>query len=105
MGGWENWDEVPELLAETGVCLDTSFSSESIDPLRDGYWDDKNTEMMDAERFMEIIRAFGPSRILFGSDSPWTDQKKSREFIEKLPLSSEELEQVLGGNAAGLLGL
>ncbi|MBQ7658544.1 MAG: amidohydrolase family protein [Butyrivibrio sp.] len=105
MGGWTNWDEVPYHLADTGVYLDTSFSSESIEPLDDGYWDDKDTRMMDADQYMEIIRAFGPERILFGSDSPWTDQKRSREFIEKLPLSGDELRLILGGNAERILDI
>ena len=103
MGGWTNWDEVPEFLADTGVYLDTSFSSEYLEPLDDGYWDDKDTKMMDLDQYMTIIRAFGAERILFGSDSPWIDQKKSRQFIEKLPLSEEELKLILGGNAERLL--
>ena len=103
MGGWTNWDEVPELLADTGVYLDTSFSSEYIEPNGDGYWDDKDIRMMDSDQYMEIIRVFGAERILFGSDSPWTDQKKSRQFIEKLPLSESEQRLVLGGNAEKIL--
>ena len=105
MGGWTNWDEVPELLADTGVYLDTSFSSEYIEPNDDGYWDDKDTRMMNSDQYMDIIRTFRPERIIFGSDSPWTNQKRSRQFIENLPLSEAELEYVLGGNAAKLLGI
>ena len=105
MGGWTNWDEVPDVLAGTGVYLDTSFSSEYIEPNGDGYWDDKDTRMMDEGQYMEIIRSFGAERILFGSDSPWTDQKRSRQFIEKLPLSEEELGLVMGGNAQRLLNI
>ena len=103
MGGWTNWDEVPELLADTGVYLDTSFSSDYIEPNGDGYWDDKDTRMLDSNGYMKIIRAFGPERMLFGSDSPWTNQKESRQFIEKLPLSEEEQKLILGENAAKLL--
>ena len=103
MGGWTNWDEVPELLADTGVYLDTSFSSDYIESNGDGYWDDKDTRMLDSNGYMKIIRAFGPERMLFGSDSPWTNQKESRQFIEKLPLSEEEQKLILGENAAKLL--
>ena len=103
MGGWTNWDEVPELLADTGVYLDTSFSSDYIEPNGDGYWDDKDTRMLDSNGYMKIIRAFGPERMLFGSDSPWTNQKESRQFIEKLPLSEKEQKLILGENAAKLL--
>ena len=103
MGGWTNWDEVPELLADTGVYLDTSFSSDYIEPNGDGYWDDKDTRMLDSNGYMKIIRAFGSERMLFGSDSPWTNQKESRQFIEKLPLFEEEQKLILGENAANLL--
>ena len=105
MGGWTNWDEVPQLFAETGVYLDTSFSSERITPLSDGYWDDKPQDMMDADGYMKIIDALGPERILFGSDSPWTDQKESMGFLRRLPLGEEDMTGILGGNAAKLLGL
>ncbi len=103
MGGWRNWEEVPELLADTGVYLDTSFSSGRIEPLNDGYWDDKDIQMMDADQFVKIIRAFGAGRIVFGSDSPWTNQKKSREFIESIPLEADEIAMILGGNAGKIL--
>ena len=103
MGGWRNWEEVPDLLAETNAFLDSSFASEDIEPLADGYWDDKDKSMLSQEEFLGIVRAFGPERILFGSDSPWTNQKKSREFIETLPISREEVQMILGENAGKLL--
>ena len=104
MGGWRNWDEVPELLADTGACIDTAFSTEEFPPLPDGYWDDKSTAMLDAEESIKIIRAFGSDHVLFGTDSPWSDQKQSLEFMKKLPLSREELDNILCNNAERLLG-
>ena len=103
MGGWRNWEEVPDLLAETCAFLDSSFASEEIEPLSDGYWDDKDRSMLDQEGYLSFIRVFGPDRIIFGSDSPWTSQKKSRQFIEKLPLEQEEIQMILGENAQKLL--
>ncbi|MCR4903267.1 MAG: amidohydrolase family protein, partial [Butyrivibrio sp.] len=38
MGGWENWEEVPDTFAGTCAYIDTSFSSEELEPLSDGYW-------------------------------------------------------------------
>ena len=32
MGGWKEWDQVPELLADTGIYLDTSFATGRIEP-------------------------------------------------------------------------
>ena len=94
--------EVPEMLADTGVCIDTSFSGGHIEPLSDGYWDNQDTAMMDADGFTRIIRAFGSERVLFGTDSPWADQKKSLDFVRSLPLASDELENILEKNAARL---
>lgn len=104
MGGWRNWDEVPELLSDTGAYIDTAFSTEEFPPLDDGYWDDKNTSMLDAAETVKIIRAFGSDHVLFGTDSPWSDQKQSLDFIKKLPLSQEELDNILCNNAERFLG-
>ena len=103
MGGWRNWDEVPALLADTGAYIDTAFSTEAFPPLDDGYWDDQNTAMLDAEEFVRIVRAFGSSRVLFGTDSPWSDQEQSLRFIKKLPLSQQELDDILSANAERLI--
>ncbi len=104
MGGWRNWDEVPELLSDTGAYIDTAFSTEEFPPLDDGYWDDKNTSMLDAAETVKIIRAFGSDHVLFGTDSPWSDQRQSLDFFKKLPLSQDELANILSDNAERLLG-
>jgi predicted TIM-barrel fold metal-dependent hydrolase len=59
--------------------------------------------MLQPEKFMELIRAFGADRILFGTDSPWSDQAQSLAYIRSLPLTEEEKEKILGGNAEKLL--
>lgn len=103
MGGWKNWDEVPDLLSDTGVFLDTSFSIGSFVPLSDNYWKESDTELLDSKQTMAMIRAFGADHILFGTDSPWSDQKVSLDFIKKLPLSEEKKRLILGDNARKLL--
>ncbi|MBQ8092357.1 MAG: amidohydrolase family protein [Clostridia bacterium] len=102
MGGWRNWDVVTELLLDTRVYLDCAFSMDRYDPLPDGKPDD-HPEMLSAEEMMRFISDFGADRILFGSDSPWTDQAVSLEFIRRLPLKDQERQAILGGNAAKLL--
>lgn len=104
MGGWRCWDIVLELLPELPVYIDTSFSTGRMTPA-DSYYSPEELELLDQEGFMELVRAFGPRRVLFGSDSPWSSQKDSLDWIRALPLSEEELRMILGGNAAGLLGL
>ena len=104
MGGWRIWEEVPVHLAGTGVYLDTSFSTGQFYPLEDGYWKGFHTGMLDTEGFMRIVKAISPDHILFGTDSPWSDPEESIRFIQDTPLSQEDKETILGGNARKLLG-
>ncbi len=105
MGGWRNWEDVPEMLADTGVYLDTSFATGHFHPLEDGYYDGKDTSMLDVDGFMTLYRAFGPKRILFGTDNPWSDAAESLDFIRMLPFPAKETAMILGENAAVLLGI
>ena len=57
----------------------------------------------DAETVTQIIRAHGADRILFASDCPWGDPARGIAFVHALPLSGEEKEAILGGNAARML--
>ena len=104
MGGWRNWDEVPLYLEDTTAFLDTSFSSGRIQALSDGYWDNKDKGMLDTDGFMKLVKAFGSSRLLFGSVSPWSDQKEAAEFIKELLLDKSDVDKIHGGNACKLLG-
>ena len=61
--------------------------------------------MLNEEQFVKMVRAFGADRVLFGSDSPWASQRKSRKWIEHTPLHREEKEKILGKNAEVLLKL
>ncbi len=105
MGGWKNWDDVPELLSETHVFLDTSFSTDRMHPLSDGYWTEEDLCLLDRDGFMRLYKAFGPDRLLFGTDSPWSPQTESISFIQELPIGVREKQKILGENAALLLKL
>lgn len=104
MGGWGCWDRVEELLASYDVFLDTSFS---LTPLRSNS-EEKNsvshTPLSDAQ-FLRMVKTFGVKHILFGSDSPWSDLKESMDFIRNSGLSQPEIQDILGNNAAKLLGI
>ncbi len=95
MGGWRMWDEAVDLLAGEDVMIDTSFSTTAV----------KVEGMLDEERFVEIVRAFGAEKVLFGTDSPWANQKKSLKWIMNAPLRKDEKEKILGGNAEEILRL
>ena len=107
MGGWRQWDQVlrlaPELTAAGPVMLDTAFSDRAFVPLPDGYWKEGETAMLESDGFMRIIEAYGAGRILFATDSPWSSQADSAEFVRNLPLSAEELGLIMHGNAEGIL--
>ena len=105
MGGWKNWEEVPEYLADTKVYLDTAFSTGRITPRADCHWNEKDLVMMNSAQFIDMVEAFGADRILFGTDSPWSSQSESIEFIRQLSISDEDKKKILGENAARILNI
>jgi len=72
-------------------------------PLDDGFYRPEDLHMMPQEQFLRMVRTFGPHRILFGTDSPWQSQTDAVAAIRALPLSQEEQDGILGGNAQKLL--
>ena len=104
MGGWKNWQRVAENLAHTGCCLDTAISLGQIVPIDDHYAPG-DLPLLSEEDFVSLLRAFGSQRILFGTDSPWADQAEEIRKLTSLPLTQDELENILSRNAARLLGL
>lgn len=102
MGGWGCWEQTEELLSSYNVFLDTSFC---LTPLRghSGQIDDAADKTLERSRFLHMVKTFGAKRILFGSDSPWADQKESLTAIRESGLSSLELQDILGNNAVELL--
>lgn len=105
MGGWRNWEQVEELLPDTQVYLDTSYSLGRVTPLGDGYYGPNDLALMESEQFLRMVRLFGAHRVLFGTDSPWGGQAESLALLRNLPLTQEEQAAILGGNAQRLLGL
>ena len=104
MGGWKNWEEAKDLFAGSGVWIDTAFSTDKMEPLPDGYWKESDLAFLDPKAFIDMVNAFGEDRVLFGTDSPWSGQKKSLDFIRALDLPDETKAKISGDNAAKLLG-
>ena len=106
MGAWGCWDEVENVLLEDdftreNVYLDTAFSLHPEDDSGIG----SNTTFLDPEQFVRIVRKIGPDRVLFGTDSPWSELSDSVNVIKNSGLSPEEINLILGDNAARLLKL
>ncbi|MCE5200101.1 MAG: amidohydrolase family protein [Armatimonadota bacterium] len=87
MGGYARWDEVEEYIVGRDIYFDTSYSRADLG----------------VERMVDMIKTHGTDKILFGTDSPWTDQATEIEGIRALSLSSDEINAILGGNALRLL--
>lgn len=110
MGGWGCWEETEELLAEYPVYLDTAFTltrPQYIDLPCPGWhspWRDDQLQL-DQDRFLRLVRIFGEDHILFGSDSPWSDQGDSVRLLRESGLKETALPKILFGNAARLLAL
>ncbi len=89
LGGFRQWQGVAEVLAGRDVWLDTAYT---LGHLAD-------------DEFVDIVRRHGISRVLFGSDGPWTDPGAEIEHLRGLAFSAEELRALLGDNAQELLRL
>lgn len=105
MGGWKNWDEVLTELAGTNIFLDTAFSTGKIPARSDFVWQAEDLNLLSVEEFLKLVKTFGAEKILFGTDSPWSSQKDSVDFIKNLPISEVEKNKILGENAEKLLTL
>jgi predicted TIM-barrel fold metal-dependent hydrolase len=90
LGGQDMYAETEEHLLGNDIYLDTSFVLRKI-------------PMAILQRFFQKHPI---DRFLFGTDSPWTDQKEELAFFLSLPFLTEDVkEKILGTNAAHVLGI
>lgn len=103
MGGWHMWDKVATYLSDTSCYLDTSFSTGKLYSLSHENTPRYDGKLLDEESFMALYKKIGPERIVFGTDSPWTEPKNEISFIENLPISEEDRSLIFYKNAERLL--
>lgn len=89
MGGYQMWDEVAAELVGLPVYFDTSQATVLLSP----------------EDLAALIRAHGADKVVFGSDGPWADAAAALGALRACGLDAGELDRILWGNAAQLLGL
>lgn len=87
LGGHAMWDDVEKYLVGKNIYLDTSM----------GF------EYYPREQFLRIVRDHGADKILFASDSPWSGAKTEISHLRSLPLTENEKDMILGGNAKRVL--
>ena len=104
MGGWKCWKEGKNLLAETGIYIDTAFAFGEMVPAPGScVWSREDLRLLDTEGFCGLMDAYGTGYVLFGTDSPWADPGTEIEKIRQLPLPQEDISRILGINAEELL--
>ncbi len=86
-GGFQVWDDVEKFLVGSPVYFDTSFAIINLG----------------IERFRSMVISHGIDKIMFGTDSPWTDQRMEVETLKKCGFSSGELDKIFHKNAEQLL--
>jgi len=86
-GGWKIWDEVESTLIGKEIHMEISFAL--------NYLSQEQAKRMLANMFEEFV--------LFGSDSPWDDQKLCVERVKNLNLDQEQEEAIFYKNAERLL--
>ncbi|HBG77313.1 MAG TPA: amidohydrolase [Phycisphaerales bacterium] len=87
LGAWQMWDEVENELLGKNVYIEISFA----------------LEYLSEKRAKQILENHPEDYILFGSDSPWTDQRQTLNLLNKLKLSPERMGKILSANAKNLL--
>lgn len=86
MGGHQVWDQVERHLVGLPLWFETSTAPTNFSP----------------EKFVRLCRSHGIERILFGTDTPWYDQKFDREWVAACGLTDSEKERVFHKNAERL---
>lgn len=87
LGGWGLWQDAFDLLVDKDVYLDTSFAF----------------KFLDKEQIDFVLKNHNPDKLLFGTDSPWTDMKE--ELSHTLSLDYEYKDKLLYKNAQKLLAI
>lgn len=89
MGGWKQWDAVYEYLVGENVYLDTAFTFDYIG----------------LDQFLNIWENHDREKILFATDSPWSDTIVNIEVLQEILKRPEDIAAVLGNNAKKLLDI
>lgn len=105
LGGWKCWDEVEKTLCGENVFMDTAFVLGSYEVPEGVSVPEEETKMLSDEQFTRMVKKHGANKILFGTDSPWSNQKKTLTKVKALIPDKEEQAQILYQNAQKLFNL
>ena len=88
-GGIDAFEDLVNNLCGLDVYLDTAYALRFIGK----------------ENFMRILEKHGEDKILFASDSPWSDMTADAEILRSYKLKKETEEKIFFSNAKKLLGI
>lgn len=103
LGGWKCWDDVESTLCGENVYMDTAFVLGAYEVPEGMFVPEKETKMLTDEQFCRMVKKHGADKILFGTDSPWSGQKKTLLKIKALIPDEKEQTQILSANAQKIL--
>ncbi len=90
MGGYRQYDmAIEHLLGRENLWIDTSYA----------------VERMASDQVFSMIRKHGHKRVLFGTDSPWSDFDSAKNALLNVGLSEDELADILYNNAINFLSI
>ena len=87
LGSWSDWDEVEKHLIGRPVYMEISYTLGQIPDAR----------------VRDLILRHPKDRVLFGTDSPWQDQKETLDRLQSLNLGESRERAILGETAQRLL--
>lgn len=102
MGGWKDWERVLEYLAGSKYFFDTAFAIGKVNA-RPDLPSPMLTDMLSHDDFAQMCKKHGINKILFGTDSPWSDQIEYVDEISAIDFSDYEKECIFSNNAKALL--
>lgn len=88
-GAWEDWDEVEKHLIGKQIFMELSFS----------------LELLNKNKAEKMLLAHPSDYLLFGTDSPWTDQENALNILRSLNIKENIKEKILYKNACRLLAI
>jgi predicted TIM-barrel fold metal-dependent hydrolase len=87
LGGYKTWDSLQSVLGYGNVWYDTAFCPRNISD----------------KELLSIVEEIGVSRVLFGTDFPWTDPGREKRELERI--LAEDAVKVLEENPQRYLSL
>lgn len=87
MGAWYDWDAVEKYILGKPIYMEMSVSR----------------QFLGEQRFRQMLLKHPPDYLLFGTDSPWSDQGEEIEAIRRLNLPDSVLDKIFYENAKTLL--